>query len=283
MSKTMKNNPSQRLSFLPAFVVFWVLAAAISWVAYPLADPAAVDSFAGRIADPFGTLAKFGPSIAGIICVVLFAGPRGLGDLFRSLFDVKRPVAIIAVLALPFVATAAGIAAEAMISDAQFLGSTAPLSIGLLAGALYWIGLKFLLGGGLGEELGIRGFLLPRMLTSMGPRLTSLIIGIAWWLWHAPVLVSAEPIVWIAQLLLTVSLSVIFTFIFLRTNGSVGIAVLLHAAINGWAGFAENAWAPLLDDASIWQIVRILVFVLIAIILCFIRWKKRDETASPEV
>jgi membrane protease YdiL (CAAX protease family) len=275
----MSSKSSGPLSFLPAFIVFWVLAAAISWTAHPLSDPAAVDSFSGRIADPFGTLAKFGPTIAGVICVLLFAGPRGLGDLFRSLFDLKRPIAIIAVLTLPFVATAAGIAAEAMIGDSQFLGSTAPLSIGLVAGAFYWIGLRLFLGGGLGEELGIRGFLLPRMLTSMGPRLASLLVGIAWWLWHAPVLISAEPIVWVAQLLLTVSLSVIFTFIFLRTGGSVGVAVLLHAAINGWAGFAENAWAPLLDDASIWQIVRILVFVLIAIIVCFIRWQKRDEAA----
>ncbi|MEQ9316107.1 MAG: hypothetical protein RLN72_09645, partial [Henriciella sp.] len=80
--------------------------------------------------------------------------------------------------------------------------------------------------------------------------------------------------IWVAQLLLCVGLSLIFTFMWLRTKGSVGVAVLFHGAINGWAATFENAWLPELDDLSIWQIARILIFVAIGLVLCFFHWSK---------
>ena len=38
----------------------------------------------------------------------------------------------------------------------------------------------------LGEELGWRGFLLPRLAARQGPLRASLVVGLLWGLWHLP-------------------------------------------------------------------------------------------------
>ena len=128
--------------------------------------------------------------------------------------------------------------------------------------------------GGLGEEIGIRGFALPVLLTRLGPRKASVVIGVFWALWHLPALLGQPALIWTAQLFLCVSLSVVFTYVWLRTGGSILVAILLHGAINGWAAFFENAWSLALDDASLWQIARILICAVVAVVLCCLRWRK---------
>ncbi|TDB38245.1 MAG: CPBP family intramembrane metalloprotease [Actinobacteria bacterium] len=97
------------------------------------------------------------------------------------------------------------------------------------------------LGGPLGEESGWRGYLLPGLLGRMSAASAALVVGIVWALWHTPLFwiegtVQADlPIGW--YMTMTVGLSFIYTWVFLRTQGSVLIAVLLHTASNAWMGF----------------------------------------------
>src|SRR3712207_6537622 len=88
----------------------------------------------------------------------------------------------------------------------------------------------------MGEELGWRGYALPRLLARRSALAASLILGLLWGLWHLPtfyVLGAPQhglPIS--AFLLLTMAYSVLFTWIYLHTRGSVLIATLFHSAIN---------------------------------------------------
>jgi len=64
----------------------------------------------------------------------------------------------------------------------------------------------------------------------------SLILGVIWWLWHLPLVwttgaaIEGQPLWLLLADLLAKSL--IFTYVFLGTQGSVLIAILLHASTN---------------------------------------------------
>jgi uncharacterized protein len=89
---------------------------------------------------------------------------------------------------------------------------------------------------GLGEEPAWRGFALPRLLTRYNALVASLIVGVFWALWHLPLLWMEgatrfqEP-VW-PILVDNTAKSVLFTWVFLNTRGSLLLAILLHAATN---------------------------------------------------
>ncbi len=94
-----------------------------------------------------------------------------------------------------------------------------------------------------GEEFGWRGYLLPRLLPR-GPVAATLVVGIIWGVWHAPVIAldgynfPGHPWLGIGGMVLfTTALSFVFTWLRLR-SGTLWTSVLLHAAINAQAGVA---------------------------------------------
>jgi uncharacterized protein len=108
-------------------------------------------------------------------------------------------------------------------------------------------------GTGLPEEIGWRGFALPRMQPRYGPLRGTLLLGVAWAFWHllyffgpghgggpgtgAVTLLANFSIFF----LMVISLTILFTWVYNRTRGSIFIAGLLHAAIDT----PQLVWAPL--------------------------------------
>jgi membrane protease YdiL (CAAX protease family) len=91
-----------------------------------------------------------------------------------------------------------------------------------------------------GEELGWRGFLTPTLNERYGWRMSSLITGLVWGIWHYPMFLfstyhSAAPIGYslVCFTCMTVALSFILTWLRLR-SGSVWPCALLHASHNCW-------------------------------------------------
>ena len=95
--------------------------------------------------------------------------------------------------------------------------------------------------GGLSEEPGWRGFALPRLQARFSPLVSSLILGVIWAVWHAPARfggveaksVEDTGVEW----MLIVLLSIIFTWLYNRTKGSVLVGALLHASMNATGHF----------------------------------------------
>ncbi|HET7226577.1 MAG TPA: type II CAAX endopeptidase family protein [Candidatus Eisenbacteria bacterium] len=111
----------------------------------------------------------------------------------------------------------------------RFAWAAAPL---LLAATLF----STLVGGQLGEELGWRGFALPRLARRIGLSGASLVLGAIWAAWHLPLFYvhgadtfgQSFPF----YLLQVSGLSVAVAWLWWRTRGSLLLTMLMHAAIN---------------------------------------------------
>jgi membrane protease YdiL (CAAX protease family) len=96
-----------------------------------------------------------------------------------------------------------------------------------------------LLLGGVGEELGWRGFALPRLLSKYNPIVSSLILAVPWMLWHTPLALFPDwrgnlPIAHfcLKYALLLLPLTIIFTWFFQKTKGSLLLIIVFHRALN---------------------------------------------------
>ena len=91
-------------------------------------------------------------------------------------------------------------------------------------------------GSAMGEELGWRGFALPHVQRKHSALGASLVIGALWGCWHLPLFLvgtdSRPPSIFPAFVLAVVATSVIYTWMYNSTGGSLLIVVLYHAASN---------------------------------------------------
>jgi membrane protease YdiL (CAAX protease family) len=123
----------------------------------------------------------------------------------------------------------------------------------------------------MGEELGWRGFLLPRLLP-LGQWRAILLSGLVWGIWHAPVILQGynypQHPVW-GVLLMTVStvlLAVIFSWLYLATR-SPWVAALAHASLNAWGGLPLLFLAAGFDTAYGGTIISITGWVVMGVVI----------------
>jgi uncharacterized protein len=262
----MENRRRTTLESRPLPVLaFFLLAFAITWAFW--LPSALVEAEAPVL--PFGP-GLYGPSIAAIVVLLVVGGRRAVGHLLRGLllwriswrwyaFIVGFPVVLAGFAWLgDWVLTgqAAGFA------DADIHGQLpedlAELPILLLV-PLVFLGTLF--GAPLGEELGWRGYALPRMQAWLGPASAGLVVGLAWGAWHLPLFwmeFMAHADYSIASFMVNIVLaSIVFVWLFNATGGSLLIVVLFHAVQNVVSGFA-----PISHHVSLAAAGATLVFIL---------------------
>jgi membrane protease YdiL (CAAX protease family) len=137
----------------------------------------------------------------------------------------------------------------------------------------------------LGEELGWRGYALPLLLDKRSAVMASLILGVLWGLWHLPTfLVPGTPQYGLplsAFVLLTVEYSILMTWVYLHTKGSVLIATLFHGAIN----LSQGLFLGGIDGASRYWLLSIVYGAAALVVAVFAlglkSWRKpaRDSEA----
>jgi membrane protease YdiL (CAAX protease family) len=236
---------------------YLVLALVISWAALLTRQSA---GWSPGIDQTLRMLAKYGPSLAGLIMAAVVARRSGVLDLLRrlipyplsiswTLFALLAPPAILLV-ALPIRAAFGG-----QVPESPNLG------VGSVGGFFSFLAARFFAGGGLGEELGWRGFMLPRVQAVAGALRASLIVGLCHGAWHLPAYGLFGTIV---ITLFTVSGAVVFTWMYNATNGSVFLAALLHASSNASLQFFERVF-PALDNDALFVLLSVLIWGLLAV------------------
>jgi membrane protease YdiL (CAAX protease family) len=111
--------------------------------------------------------------------------------------------------------------------------------VGPALGLILTVGLADKFSRALGEEIGWRGLLVPELLKLTSFRITCLISGVIWSLWHVPLILLADynaagtPVAFQLVCFATMVISSCWLYTWLRMrSGSVWPPALLHAAHN---------------------------------------------------
>jgi uncharacterized protein len=114
-------------------------------------------------------------------------------------------------------------------------GPTAALAVPLLS-AIITVAFMTFPGGALGEEIGWRGFALPRLQFRRTALTASLVVGSLHGLWHLPLWLRGDadhPLsLYPAFLIQALALAVIYTWLYNSSKGSLLLVVLFHTATN---------------------------------------------------
>ena len=132
-----------------------------------------------------------------------------------------------------------------------------------------------------GEEMGWRGYVLPRLQTKYGALTSALIVGVIWGFWHLPkFLTHWEPLSFAWFMAHTITGSVLYTWLYNGTKGSLLLVTLFHAATN-----ATGVFMPMANTVSSGNIGAYIIFVLLeaaaAIIIVIATGPERLSRTEP--
>lgn len=289
-SKGSEGMPLSRQIDWP-LVTFWVLAYAIAWGtlallgliarqsglenAVTLLEMGEAYSFAGvDLSVPpwfvylLTRLADFAFSIAGVVMIALTSGRSGLRRLWQRLTrwhisPMWYALGLLPILLYVLALAVAGVRETTALSAGTLMTLLFSAQSGLLV--------SLFLRGALGEELGLRGFALPRLQERMSPFRASLIIGLLWGAWHLPVLLGRDAVSVVAFLILSFGLSLLFTGLFNGSGGSLIPVLLFHATQNWEEGF--ETLFPALAGTE-WELPSTLALFVVGIVAGVIVWRQ---------
>ena len=208
-----------------SLVLFFVLGFGIPWAAGITAELRHVTFPEATL--PFMIAGAF-CSMAGVLVTYVEGGSSGLRDLARRCVLYRVSVAWWA-YALLFPPCVHVIATLLYCATHHYLAPVRPMNLFHQWWMLYMWAFG-LLQGPLAEELGWRGYLLPRLLRQSSPLTASLVVGVIWAVWHFEIFfhsVSADAL-FIAS---AVAVSILMTVLFLHTRGSVLLAIVMHGTV----------------------------------------------------
>jgi len=211
---------------VPRFVAFTFVATWLLWAPLVILGE--------RVPQPVtAALTMAGSMIPSAVAILLLSvtGDRGGRRSLRTRLLSARvgPGWYAAVLLLPLLVPVA-------VAISVLVGGEAPDVDVTALGVIVLFVLSIFPGSALGEELGWRGFLLPRLLAHRGALTASLTLGALWGLWHLPLWLvgdDSRPVsVFPVFLVSAAAISVVMTWMHKGTGGSLLVIVLYHAAAN---------------------------------------------------
>ncbi|MGE7674557.1 CPBP family glutamic-type intramembrane protease [Lysinibacillus sp. NPDC094403] len=151
----------------------------------------------------------------------------------------------------------------------------------------------FFFGGPFPEEIGWRGFALPRMQSKFGSLKATLLLGILWALWHLPHFLTAAQrggpgsnislffYNFSIFIVLCLAVSIILTWVFNSKQGNLFIVMLVHASLNTFGLIQPYLTNPSLKESDLSVALGLGLFALI--ILIFTKGKLGYKQSSSEV
>ncbi len=128
------------------------------------------------------------------------------------------------------------------------------------------------------EELAWRGFALPRLMSAMSPLQAALVLAVPWAVLHAFLYVPGQFNGTVAMWPMVVSIfsySIVLTWVYIGTGGSVLVTALLHALLNGVAPVMGGV-----DPDNAWIIRNVLAAVIAVAVIALGGLRRRPVSPS---
>ena len=238
----------------------------------------------------FGLISSFGPSISALILIYATEGKDGFKRIFKKLTDWNVGIKWI-LLATFFEPIMFGIITLGYwlvyggfpVPDAfsVFLDVTSYTGT-FIAGLFLW---------GLSEEIGWRGWMLPKLQGGMSPLSASLILAVIASLWHinpnlfSEILVSKEgaylygffPEI-VERLFISIPFTMVITYIFNKTSGSLLLMMSFHSASNTSYFWIDGVFGIVKSD--FFRISFTITLIIIAIVFTVMLIRQRKKVTS---
>jgi CAAX protease family protein len=262
VSNWLKNSPLTAF-FVLTFVIAWSI-----WLSVGLLAP---QYFLLAV-----ILGAWAPSISAILLTGFAEGKAGVRDFLGRLLRWRAGlqwylVVLFGIAAIAYAAIGINLLFGGRVPEVS-LPDGLPQEAWLVVLPILFL-VNIFVGGPLAEDIGWRGYILPKLRERISVLNASLVTGVVWVLWHAPfyffpegrVAVGHIPFIWFA--LMTIAWSVLFAWVYVNTE-SILMPVLFHAAFNttlgtlGILGQSSGDIMPLiLNTVLTWVAVGVVVMV----------------------
>jgi membrane protease YdiL (CAAX protease family) len=255
---------------------FLVATFALTWAAWAVvlrvagaAGPASPISPWLTLGGPVFLLGVFAPGLVAVALTAMNEGRHGVGALLRRVgrWDVGPRFYAFALLLMPLTKLAVAVLERLLTGAWPPFGETRPVVL-LGATLLSTVGQA-------GEEVGWRGYLLPRLAGRAGLGAASLAVGFVWATWHLPLFFARGADTYGQSFplyaLQVTAYSVALAWLYARTGGSVLLPMLMHAAFNNMKDIVPSGRVPgdtpFTLDATLAFRLTVLVLWIVALIL----------------
>ena len=270
LSSILKPRPKQgtRKYALISFFVMWILASLIIILYLTVNQEMDLSTRLVIVTAVTGVLPAF-------VCSCAFSVAPGPRELLSTYIKPKGSVwyYLLALILVPAIWVLGNLLSRVLGTELPFIRFPTA-DIKLLGMAILFF-LYNIIYGGISEEPGWRGFALPRLQARFSPLVSSLILGVIWAVWHAPAsfggIETTSLFDTLVEWVLIVLVNIIFIWLFNRTQGSILVTALIHAAMNTTGNFLTGTLGALL----------LLLIFMIFVVVFDKMWRKlsRDHPA----
>ncbi|HVZ21931.1 MAG TPA: CPBP family intramembrane glutamic endopeptidase [Vicinamibacterales bacterium] len=266
-----------------ALVLFFAATYATSWASWLAAmrlQQGAAPNHISAAATALLYLGTFAPALIALLTTAVTDGRAGVAALIARLVQARAGIR--------WYVFAIGYVAATKLGAAVLYRATAGAwpAFGAEPLVLVLFAIPFGTPSQAGEEIGWRGYALPRIASRVGFAPASVILGALWGAWHLPLFFvpgvgnfgQSFPVFAIMNM----ALSIAIAWLYVNTGGSLLIAMLMHSAVNQTNGIVPTRRStpgmPWRFDTSTITLMAVALFVASAVYL-FAQLRRLDRVA----
>ncbi|HEY3054880.1 MAG TPA: type II CAAX endopeptidase family protein [Thermoanaerobaculia bacterium] len=272
-----------------ALLKFFLITFAITWPCFSAVAALSAGAPTAALANlrlPLLFLGIFAPSIVALSLTARDEGSAGVIELLRRLVQwrVRARWYVLAVAYMAAIKLTVALLHRVFTGAWPRFGSEAWYVI--IVATVF----STVVGGQTGEEIGWRGYALPRLASRFGYASASVLLGVIWALWHLPLFFTRGADKYgqsfLVYTLQVTALSVALAWLYVRTDGSLLLTMLMHSAVNQSKDIVPSAVPDAMNPFTLsgslvaWLTIAVLWICAGYFLIRMRTWSRRPEASE---